>query len=115
MRGGSPRDHWEGGVAPVVLDLVQVGVADAGIRDLNGHIIGANIAAGELVWSQVAAVVLGCPRNGISSALDGSALLLQGCCHVSKGQLSCRANRRWKRKPCDFSVASRVEMLSFKG
>ena len=37
----SPRHHGEHRAAPLVLDLVQVAVADARMRDLNAHITGA--------------------------------------------------------------------------
>lgn len=38
--------HGELGVAPLVLDLVQVRVADATVGDLNAHIIGAHCSRG---------------------------------------------------------------------
>lgn len=68
---------------------MEVGVADAGIGNLDGHIIGADCAAGELVWRQVSAVVLSCPADGVASALDRCACLLQSCRHISKRHLVC--------------------------
>ena len=42
-----PRDHGKGGVAPLALDLVQVGVADTGVGDLHANIVGANCRRGQ--------------------------------------------------------------------
>lgn len=67
--GCSPRDQGVVGWAPLALDGVDVAVADAGVGDLDAHVLGANSPAGELVGGQDAALVAGSPANGIALTL----------------------------------------------
>ena len=46
------RDHGIDRVAPVVARLMQIGMADAAVEDLDRHIVGARIAAFELKRNQ---------------------------------------------------------------
>ena len=43
-----PRDHGINGIAPFITGLMDIGMADAAISDVNGHIIGAGISTRNL-------------------------------------------------------------------
>lgn len=59
-------------VLPLVQHLVQVAVADADLGDLDGDILGAQCAAGELEWLQGALGIMCANTNGRSAWIETS-------------------------------------------
>ncbi len=86
----SPWDHGELGVAPLVLDLVEVRVADASIGDLDADVLLSYWPPVEGPGRQVARVVLGGVSYCVAAAELGCGALVQSLGQLLEAEVACR-------------------------
>lgn len=86
---------WAAGVRrvlPVVLDLVQVRVADSCVCDLDMDVLLSNRAPVKGPGHQVARVVVSCIAHRVALAKVCCGALVEGLGQLLKGDVPCRAS-----------------------